>query len=90
MTRELRLLDAAAIWARAAAPSIPSSLEAVQAARYSRHMQNRLVRELGDLEGVWRDTDKQEQLMRLPLAAMQLLLGSSKLKVGRMHSASTD
>lgn len=75
------LQDAAALWAKAAAPSTPASLEDL-AAQHSDYMQNRLVQELGNLEEVWSDADQPQLLLGLPLPAMQLLLASDDLQVG--------
>jgi len=41
-----------------------------------------LLRVLGDLEGVWADAALQDILLKLPLAAMELLLGCDELQVG--------
>lgn len=81
LTQQLPLQDAAAIWAKAAAPSSASSLEAVLAAPHSTHMQQRLLQELGDLEAVWSDAGKKQLLLGLPLPAMQLLLAPCVLQV---------
>jgi len=82
LEKGLKLQDAAQLWSRLCAPSSSAGLEAVQAATFSTHMQNRLLQELGDLEAVWRDdTQKQQLLCGLPLPAMQLLLSSSQLQV---------
>jgi len=76
------LQEAAALWDTACAPISPASLEAVVAAPYSCHMQQQLLKELGDLEDVWQvGSDKQKVLLGLPLSAMQLLLSSSELQV---------
>jgi len=41
-----------------------------------------LLRVLGDLEGVWADAALQDILLKLPLAAMKVLLGCDELQVG--------
>jgi len=41
-----------------------------------------LLNKLGDVAAVWGDAELQELLLGLPLAAMELLLASDKLKVG--------
>lgn len=90
LTQQLPLQDAASIWARAVAPKGPSSsLADVQAAPHSKHMQERLLQELGDLEAVWEDAAKQQLLLGLPLPAIQLLLSSSQLQVGLAVSCKT-
>jgi hypothetical protein len=83
--QHMQLHDAAVMWAKAAAPSSPASLDDVLAAPHSSQMQQRLVQELGDLEKVWSKGhyEQQEMLELLPLPAMQLLLSSSQLKVKR-------
>jgi len=46
-----------------------------------------LLSVLGDLEEVWADDTLQATLLALPLAAMNLLLSSNKLKVHEGHTA---
>lgn len=85
ITRHMQLRNAAAFWAKAAfaAPSSPSSLEAVLAAPHSSNMRSQLLEALGDLEEVWGEAGQQQRqvLLSLPLPAMQLLLSSSALQV---------
>lgn len=81
LTQKMQLQDAAAVWARSAAPSSPSSLEAVLACQHSNHMLARLVQELGALDQQWAQEKQQAVLLGLPLPAMQLLLSSSEVQV---------
>jgi len=44
-----------------------------------------LLRVLGDLEEVRADAALQDVLLKLPLAAMEVLLGCDELQVGSQH-----
>lgn len=56
-------------------------LAALLAADRNKFMQRLLVNVFGDLQAVWRDAKLKDMLLRLPCAAMQLLLSSNDLKV---------
>lgn len=68
-------------WIKVADVADGSSLEEVEAAPYSTPMRNHLLSKLQDLQSVWENPELQQQLLALPLPAMQLLLASNSLQV---------
>lgn len=68
-------------WIKVADVADGSSLEEVEAAPYSTPMRSHLLSKLQDLQSVWEDQELQQQLLALPLPAMQLLLASNSLQV---------
>jgi hypothetical protein len=57
------------------------SLEKIKAADTGGRAQRLLLAVFGDLEQAWADTQLQQRLLALPLAGMQLLLSSDRLRV---------
>ena len=81
LTSNLPVHVMAGLWVKAAAFDSDQDLEAVRAAPSSSYVEARLLAVLHNLREVWVQPSLKQQLLRLPLPAMQLLLAAGSLKV---------
>lgn len=68
-------------WVKMACLSTNSKLEDLQTAPGSEHMLKQLLARLQNLDEAWKYALMSDELLRLPLQAMQLLLAADDLKV---------